>query len=91
VEPGARARYDARERNRRHTGGDRKASSLWDVRFGAGERQVRIRELPAGKARRIRFSLTVPERAQERICAQAAAGAPGAKADRDSVCSRVVR
>jgi hypothetical protein len=89
VEPGARVRYVARVRNRRHTGGDRMASSLWDVRVGAGERQVRIRELPAGKARRIRFSLTVPARAQERICAQAAAGAPGARADHDTVCSRV--
>jgi hypothetical protein len=89
VEPGTQVRYVARVRNRRHTGGDRMASSLWDVRVGAGERRVRIRELPAGKARRIRFSLTVPERAQGRICAQAAAGAPGARADHDTVCSRV--
>jgi hypothetical protein len=90
VEPGARVRYVARVRNRRHTGGDRMASSLWDLRVGAGERQVRIRELPAGKARRIRFSLTVPERARGRICAQASAGAPGARAANDRACARVV-
>jgi hypothetical protein len=91
VEPGAKVHYVARVHNRRHTGGDRMASSLWDVGVGAGERRVRIRELRAGKSRRVRFTLVVPDTARRRICARAVAAAPGARATRDTVCARVSR
>ena len=91
VEPGAKVRYIARVRNRRHTGGDRMLTSLWDVGLTAGERRVRIRELRAGTSRRVRFTLVVPDTAPRRVCARVAAGAPGARAARDTVCARVTR
>ena len=52
-------------------------------------RSRRIRELRAGRSRRLIFTIRVPRAARGRLCAQAVAGAPGARAARGRVCSRI--
>jgi hypothetical protein len=100
VRPGTTARYLARVHNRRSRRGDRLLSSLWDVTLATGGRTTRtlqlravrsrrIRELRAGRSRRVVFTIGVPRAARGRLCAQAVAAAPGARADRARACSRI--
>jgi len=104
VEPGSSARYVARVRNRRRAGGDRLLSSLWDVtlasgasgasrvtRMAGGPRPTRIRELRAGRSRRLVITVRVPRAAKGRFCTSAVATAPGARADGARACTRVRR
>ena len=99
VRAGTTARYLARVHNRRRRG-DRLLSSLWDVTLSTGGRTTRtrrvragrsrrIRELRAGRSRRLSFTIRVPRAARGRLCAQAVAGATGARAARGGVCSRI--
>ena len=64
VRPGTTARYLARVHNRRRRG-DRLLSSLWDVTLTgrphpARQPLARIRELRAGRSRRLVFTIRVP-------------------------------
>jgi hypothetical protein len=97
VEPGSSARYVARVRNRRRAG-DRLLSSLWDVTLagraagatGAGAPHVtRIRELRAGRSRRLVITVRVPRAAKGRFCTHAVASAPAARADNARACAGV--
>jgi hypothetical protein len=90
VQPGTTVRYLARVHNRRRTGGDRLASSLWQVALASrGPRVSRIRELRAGRSRRLVITVRVPRAAKGRFCAHAIASAPGAPADKARACARV--
>jgi hypothetical protein len=99
VQPGTSARYVARVHNRRRRGGDRLASSLWQVTLAsratattpaAGAARVsRIRELRAGRSRQLVITVRVPRAAKRRFCTHAIATAPGAVADHARVCTRV--
>jgi hypothetical protein len=100
VRPGTTARYVVRVHNRRRRGDDRLVSSLWDVTLTGGGRTTRtrrlrsgpsrrIRELRAGRTRRLAFTIRVPRAAHGRLCADAVAAAPGARADRARACSLV--
>ena len=95
VQPGTTASYVARVHNRRRTGGDRLVSSLWDVTLTGilhttgATRPRRIRELRAGRSRRLVLSVRVPRAAKGRFCTSAGAVAPGARADRARICARV--
>jgi hypothetical protein len=55
---------------------------------GAG-RTTRLRELRAGRSRRVTLTLRVPRKARGRFCAQAVATAPGTRADLVRACSRI--
>ncbi len=99
VRAGTTARYLARVHNRRRRG-DRLLSSLWDVTLSTGGRTTRTRRVRAGRSRRIRelragrsrglsFTIRVPRAARGRLCTHAVAGAPGARAARGGVCSRI--
>jgi hypothetical protein len=95
VQPGTTARYVARVHNRRRAGDDRLVSSLWDVTLTGilhttgATRPRRIRELRAGRSRRLVLSVRVPHAAKGRFCTNAVASAPGARADRARIGARV--